>query len=277
MSRAEAAVQRQLDAYDAHDLERFVAEYTDDVRVFRLPAPSRSSPGKPAFASTRRRTGSTCLAACLVVNRMVSGNIVVDHEAITGLPGGPSSAVAVYDVVDGRSGRVRTRPATRTRSGSTFGAARSPASPPRAPGPGRPAADGSVDPAPVRSRRFELFFARNQRRGEIEAHFRASRGWLSSPARAQNCIDDSLDPCMVITIRHASASDRSAMHALQMRAFEEEGRGGAGTRDIPPLQEDLQPAATVRGARAIPGSIGGDAVTRAAPGRSSGFQGAAHR
>lgn len=29
--------QRQLDAYNARDLERFIAEYTDDVVVYRLP------------------------------------------------------------------------------------------------------------------------------------------------------------------------------------------------------------------------------------------------
>ena len=29
--------QRQLDAYNARDLERFVAEYTEDVEVFVLP------------------------------------------------------------------------------------------------------------------------------------------------------------------------------------------------------------------------------------------------
>ena len=28
--------QRQLDAYNARDLERFVSEYTDDVVVYRL-------------------------------------------------------------------------------------------------------------------------------------------------------------------------------------------------------------------------------------------------
>lgn len=103
MSPAEAAVQRQLDAYNAHDLERFVAEYTDDVRVFRPPEPEPVLAGKPAFAEhyAKNRFNLPELHARLV-NRMVSGNIVVDQEAITGLPGGPLSAVAVYDVVDGR-------------------------------------------------------------------------------------------------------------------------------------------------------------------------------
>lgn len=41
---------------------------------------------------------------------------------------------------------------------------------------------------------------------------------------------------MPITFRRAAASDVPAMHAVQMRAFEEEGRR-CGTREIPPLQE----------------------------------------
>ena len=103
MSPAEAAVQRQLDAYNAHDLARFVAEYTDDVRVFRPPAAEPVLSGKQAFAEHYARNRFTLpdLHAELV-HRMVSGNIVVDQEAITGLPTGPMSAVAVYEVVDGR-------------------------------------------------------------------------------------------------------------------------------------------------------------------------------
>ena len=34
----EDPVKRQLDAYNARDLERFVAEYHDDVNVYRPPA-----------------------------------------------------------------------------------------------------------------------------------------------------------------------------------------------------------------------------------------------
>jgi hypothetical protein len=44
-------VQRQLEPYNAHDLERFVAEYTDDVRVFRPPRTEAVLSGKPTFAA----------------------------------------------------------------------------------------------------------------------------------------------------------------------------------------------------------------------------------
>jgi len=40
----------------------------------------------------------------------------------------------------------------------------------------------------------------------------------------------------MLTIRRATSSDVGAMHAIQMRAFAEEGCI-CGTRDIPPLQE----------------------------------------
>lgn len=103
MGSAEATVQRQLDAYNDHDLERFVAEYADDVRVFRPPSPEPVLSGKQALADhyARNRFNLPALHAELL-NRMVSGHIVVDQERITGLPGGDLAAVAVYEVVDGR-------------------------------------------------------------------------------------------------------------------------------------------------------------------------------
>lgn len=42
----------------------------------------------------------------------------------------------------------------------------------------------------------------------------------------------------MLTIHRANSDDASAMHSLQLRAFEEEGRR-CGTRDLPPLQEQV--------------------------------------
>lgn len=100
MARTEDPVQRQLDAYNAHDLEQFLAEYTDDVRVFRQPATEPVLTGKEAFGAHYAKNRFTLpdLHATLV-NRIVSGNIVVDHEQITGLPEPNLAAVAVYEVI----------------------------------------------------------------------------------------------------------------------------------------------------------------------------------
>ncbi len=103
MPTPEAPVQRQLDAYNAHDLDRFLAEYAEDVQVFRPPAREPMLVGRQAMREHYGRNRFTLpdLHARLV-NRIVSGNFVVDHEDITGLPQGRLSAVAVCEVVDGR-------------------------------------------------------------------------------------------------------------------------------------------------------------------------------
>jgi len=99
-------VQRQLDAYNAHDLERFVAEYADDVRVFRPPAAEPTLSGKRAFADHYARNRFTLPNLhAEVVDRFVCGNKVVDHERITGLAPGVVEAIAVYEV---EGGLIRT-------------------------------------------------------------------------------------------------------------------------------------------------------------------------
>lgn len=99
-------VQRQLDAYNARDLDRFVAEYTDDVKVFRPPAAEPVLSGKAAFADHYARNRFTLPGLHAdVVHRIVAGNKVVDHECIAGLGDGIVEAIAVYEI-DGE--RIRT-------------------------------------------------------------------------------------------------------------------------------------------------------------------------
>ncbi len=100
-------VQEQLDAYNAHDLARFVACYSEQIEVFRPPALAPVIQGKAAFSAHYQQNRFTIpeLHASLV-NRMVSGNIVIDHEAVVGLSQHPLSAIAVYQVEDGLIQRV---------------------------------------------------------------------------------------------------------------------------------------------------------------------------
>lgn len=97
-----APVQRQLDAYNARDLRTFVAQYTDDVRVYRLPATEPAVVGKAAFAAfyASHRFNIPNLHAKLV-SRMAFGNKVIDHERITGIAPSPVDAAAIYEVRDG--------------------------------------------------------------------------------------------------------------------------------------------------------------------------------
>ena len=100
-------VQQQLEAYNARDLERFVAQYTDDIEVFRAPGTAPILSGKEAFAAhyAAHRFHLAGLHAD-VVSRMVAGNLVIDHERVVGIGDQPVQAVAVYEVIDDLIRRV---------------------------------------------------------------------------------------------------------------------------------------------------------------------------
>lgn len=97
----EAFAQRQLDAYNARDLDRFVREYTDDVVVYRMPDPNPVIVGRTALAAHYRdnRFNLPDLHAKLI-NRMVFGNKVIDQEIIYGVPGAPLEGAAIYEVTE---------------------------------------------------------------------------------------------------------------------------------------------------------------------------------
>jgi len=97
----EPFAQRQLDAYNDRDLARFVREYTEDVQVFRLPDAKPVIVGRDALAAHYRdnRFNLPELHAELV-NRMVFGNKVIDHEVVHGVPNGPLDAAAIYEVTE---------------------------------------------------------------------------------------------------------------------------------------------------------------------------------
>lgn len=94
-------VQDQLNAYNAHDLDRFVACFSDDVRLYRMPAQLPITIGKTAlraFYAEHRFSIATLRAELL--NRMTLGDKVADHERIHGLGEQPTEVMAVYQVSD---------------------------------------------------------------------------------------------------------------------------------------------------------------------------------
>ena len=98
----EQAVQHQLDAYNARDLARFLEVYEDDVVVYRLPSkePAFTSRGQLAEFYRTQRFNLPALRAELL-NRMVIGNMVIDHERVHGVRDRPFEVAASYRVVDG--------------------------------------------------------------------------------------------------------------------------------------------------------------------------------
>lgn len=95
----EGFAQRQLEAYNAHDIDRFVAEYTQDVVAYRLSQAEPILVGKAAFAAhyQKNRFSLPGLRAELV-SRMVIGNKVIDHERVFGVEPEPMEVAAIYEI-----------------------------------------------------------------------------------------------------------------------------------------------------------------------------------
>jgi uncharacterized protein (TIGR02246 family) len=97
-------VQRQLDAYNARDLERFVECFADDARCFDLGRPQPTLEGKDAIrARYQALFAASPQLHSRVVHRTAFGRAVIDHEHITGRNGSSDvfEIVAIYEVEDG--------------------------------------------------------------------------------------------------------------------------------------------------------------------------------
>ena len=104
---ASATVDRQLAAYNAQDLEGFLATYADSVAVQNL-GDTIAVEGKEALRqSTRDWFVRAPRARSEVIDRMVMGPFVVDHERLTGVPdGSPVEVIGIFEVRDSLIRRV---------------------------------------------------------------------------------------------------------------------------------------------------------------------------
>ncbi|MEW7865797.1 nuclear transport factor 2 family protein [Aeromonas diversa] len=95
-------VEAQLAAYNARDLEAFVACFAEGFKAYRMPAEQPSMVGRAALRAfyAEHRFNNPALHAELL-GRTVLGNKVFDHERIRGLAPDPVESVAVFEVCDG--------------------------------------------------------------------------------------------------------------------------------------------------------------------------------
>jgi imidazolonepropionase-like amidohydrolase len=97
----EEVVQRQVNAYNARDVEAFLATYGPDVAGFDHPAKPLFSGLEQMRANYGRMFEKTPALHCRIVHRIVLGNRVVDHERVTGFGDRAAEAVAIYEVSGG--------------------------------------------------------------------------------------------------------------------------------------------------------------------------------
>ncbi len=108
MLTPEEAAQRQLDAYNARDLEAFLDVYAQDAEVRDLAGGALLMEGREAMrARYAELFGASLRLRCLLRNRIAHGAFVIDHEEVTGMRDGPPvEAVAIYEVREGSIRRV---------------------------------------------------------------------------------------------------------------------------------------------------------------------------
>ena len=101
-------VQRQLDAYNAHDLPAFLATYSETAELTRVASADPPIRGKRAISQLYgSRVFNVPAQRAELVGRMAFGNKVVDHEGVFGLRPEPFETIAVYEVNNERIERVR--------------------------------------------------------------------------------------------------------------------------------------------------------------------------
>jgi hypothetical protein len=105
----EAVVQRQLDAYNARDLEGLMATYAPDARHYEYPDTLLAAGGEALRERFSLRFREPNLHARLL-HRTVMGHLVIDHEVITRtFPEGPGTLemLCFYEVREGRIAAAR--------------------------------------------------------------------------------------------------------------------------------------------------------------------------
>ena len=100
----EVVVQRQLDAYNARDIDALMATYAEGIELFEHPSKLLASGAAQVRERQAARLAEPNLHAKLI-KRMVMGNIVIDQEVVTRTfpeGSGQIELIATYEVQEGR-------------------------------------------------------------------------------------------------------------------------------------------------------------------------------
>ncbi len=106
MSNLDVA-QKQLDAYNAQDLETYVSYFTEDCIVSGLNGTPTESSREAIKARYAKAFAQFPQNKAELKNRIAVGNTIVDHELVIRAPGGEQfEIIAIYTFRDGLIARV---------------------------------------------------------------------------------------------------------------------------------------------------------------------------
>ena len=103
----EILVQQQLNAYNAKNIDAFLAPYSDDVTLYNFPNEIIGQGKEAITPGYRRFFSANPNLHCEIVERILLGNTVIDHERVTGLANGKTiDAVAIYKIEHNKISKV---------------------------------------------------------------------------------------------------------------------------------------------------------------------------
>lgn len=93
-----ALVQRQLNAYNARDLEAFLEPYADDVELYDYTTGKLLGKGKDNMRKDYAFFKQVPELHCEIKARIIQGNVIIDKEYVTGFGGPAMEATAIYHI-----------------------------------------------------------------------------------------------------------------------------------------------------------------------------------
>lgn len=101
-----ALVQRQLNAYNARNLEAFLEPYADDVELYDYTTGKLLGKSKESMRKDYAFFKQVPELHCEIKARIVQGNIVIDKENVTGFGGKALEATAIYHIENNKIRKV---------------------------------------------------------------------------------------------------------------------------------------------------------------------------
>lgn len=106
-NKAALVVQEQLTAYNARNLDTFLSTYSDDIVIYeasREVTIKGKKQLKELFGNLFKNNPNLY---CYIENRIVSGNIIIDHEKVQFRKGQPiMEFIVMYKVKNGKIAEV---------------------------------------------------------------------------------------------------------------------------------------------------------------------------
>jgi imidazolonepropionase-like amidohydrolase len=99
-------VQKQLNGYNARNMDAFLAPYSDDAELYIFPdkliAKGKESIQKEYAEMFKNLTG----LHCEIKERIIQGDIIIDKESVSGMGKTKVSATAIYHIVNNKISKV---------------------------------------------------------------------------------------------------------------------------------------------------------------------------